>query len=238
MRRAALAAGAVVALGGCGGGGGAGGPVRVSAATSLKPAFEACAPKARLSFGGSDELAAQIRQGARPDVFAAANTELPRQLAAAGRLEEPEAFASNRLVAAVPRGSRIDSLGQLAGRGVKVAVGRPEVPVGAYTRRVLAEVPEGRRILANVRTEEPDVGGVVAKVARRAADAGFVYATDVRAAKGALRAIALPRRLATAQYGIGLVKGAPHGAAGRRFLSSVRSGACAAALRRAGFGAP
>ena len=38
----------------------------------------------RLSFAGSDELAAQIQQGAQPDVYAAANTKLPDQLHAEG----------------------------------------------------------------------------------------------------------------------------------------------------------
>jgi molybdate transport system substrate-binding protein len=51
----------------------------VSAAASLTDALTACsrdfeAADVRLSFGGSDELAAQIRQGVKPDVYAAANT--------------------------------------------------------------------------------------------------------------------------------------------------------------------
>ena len=56
----------------------------------------------RLQFAGSDELAAQIRQGVPVDVFAAANTKLPDALAAEGKLEEPVEFASNQLVLAVP----------------------------------------------------------------------------------------------------------------------------------------
>ena len=36
-------------------------------------------------------------------------------------------------------------------------------------------------ILANVRSNEPDVAGVVGKVAQGAVDAGFVYVTDIRA---------------------------------------------------------
>ena len=57
---------------------------------------------ASFSFAGSDELAAQIRKGARPDVFAAANTKLPDQLHAEDLVEKPAPFAANRLVLAVP----------------------------------------------------------------------------------------------------------------------------------------
>ncbi len=54
----------------------------VSAAASLKTAFTEYGKQfpdadARFSFAGSDELAAQIEQGVKPDVFAAANTKLP-----------------------------------------------------------------------------------------------------------------------------------------------------------------
>ena len=60
----------------------------------------ASTPRAtRFSFAGSDELAAQIRQGVKPDVFAAANTKLPDALYDGGRGGEARSiFAGNRLV--------------------------------------------------------------------------------------------------------------------------------------------
>jgi molybdate transport system substrate-binding protein len=239
MRRLALAAAGAAALAGCGGEPGTERSLRVSAAASLKTAFESCAPNARLSFGGSDELAAQIRRGAKPDVFAAANTTLPEQLAAAGRLEKPEVFAGNRLVIAVPVQSRIRALSDLGRRGLRLAIGDADVPVGEYTRQVLARDPGGDAVRANVRSEEPDVGGIVAKVAQGAADAGFVYATDVEAAQGRLRGIELPPALRPdIAYALGVVQDAAHRTEARKFVRSVRSGRCAAALRRAGFTAP
>ncbi len=225
---------------------GGSGPVVVSAAASLKGAFTAYAEdtggNARLSFAGSDELAAQIRQGVRPDVFAAANTKLPDVLFEEGEVGEPQVFAGNRLVLAVPaQGAKVGSLDELAGPGVTIAVGSASVPVGSYTRDVLGRLPavQERAILANVRSQEPDVKGVVGKLTQGAVDAGFVYVTDVRATKGALKAIELPKGLKpSGAYGVAIVKGAKHPKAAKRFVAGLLDGQGADALRKAGFEPP
>ena len=193
----------------------------------------------RLSFAGSDQLAAQIRAGAQPDVFAAANAKLPRALAAEGLVERPVAFARNELVLAVPReGGNVSSLADLSEEGVDIAVGAPAVPVGSYTQTVLDRLPpdERRRILANVRSSEPDVAGVVGKLAQGAVDAGFVYRTDVTGAADRLRAITLPARLQPqVVYEAAVVKGSDQASAARAYLRELVDGPAAAALRRAGF---
>ena len=140
----------LAALAGCGDDNGTP-TLRVSAAASLKNAFEDYGAlfndaDVSYSFAGSDELAAQIRKGARPDVFAAANTKLPAQLFAEGLVEKPVPFASNRLVLAVPAdGSSVSSLQDLDNDGVRIAAGSPSVPVGSYTRKVLAKLARSRR---------------------------------------------------------------------------------------------
>jgi molybdate transport system substrate-binding protein len=247
-RAAAVLAGLAVGLAGCGGSGSSDKPtLKVSAATSLKRAFTAYGGRfdkatTRFSFAGSDELAAQIRQQVKPDVFAAANTKLPDELAAAGKLEKPKVFAANRLVLAVPAtGAKVRSIGDLAGPGVTIAMGSPTVPIGSYTREVLAKLGPARSkaILGNVRSNEPDVGGVVGKLTQGAVDAGFVYVTDVEAAGGKLRAIELPPRLQPrVAYGVAVVKGAPHPEQARAFIAGLLSGAGAQELRRAGFEPP
>jgi molybdate transport system substrate-binding protein len=129
-----------------------------------------------------------------------------------------------------------------AGRhGVSLAVGAPSVPVGSYTRAVLTKLPRAQRdrVLANVRSNEPDVAGVVGKVAQGAVDAGFVYVTDVRASGGKLRAIELPSRLQPrVAYGVAVVKGAAHPEQARAFVAGLLRGAGAQALTAAGFEPP
>src|SRR3954470_659269 len=122
----------LVVASGCGGGGSS--SLRVGAASSLKAPFTALGG-AQFSFAGSDQLAAQIRSGAKPDVFAAANATLPDALYADGLLEKPLAFAKNRLVIAVAPDSQLATLADLARPGVTIAMGSPSVPIGAYTAK-------------------------------------------------------------------------------------------------------
>lgn len=217
-----------------------GGALVVSGATSLKRAFERYRPSGvRYQFAGSDELAAQIRQGVRPDVFASADTTLPDALHAEGLVGRPVVFAANRLVIAVPAGSdEIRSAADLAAPGTTIAIGSETVPIGAYTRRLLARLGRAQSdaILANVRSNEPDVGGVVGKVAQGALDAGFVYVTDVEGAGGRLRAVELPERVQPrVAYAAAVVDGAAHPRAARAFVDGLLDGAGAEALSAAGF---
>jgi molybdate transport system substrate-binding protein len=245
MRRAAVVGLALAVLAGCGGDDETP-QLTVSAAASLKQAFtqygrDLPEARARFSFAGSEELAAQIEQGVKPDVYAAANTKLPQQLYEKGLVERPTVFAGNRLVLAVPAGSGIGALEDLAANGVALAVGAEDVPVGAYTRTVLDKLPAAQRgaILANVRTEEPDVAGITGKLTQGAVDAGFLYVSDVRATDGALEAIELPDALQPdVAYGVAVVKGARHPREARAFIAGLLDGEGARALERAGFEPP
>lgn len=241
----------VLALAGCGGDDDESAAERpqitVSAAASLKTAFTNYGARfteadARFSFAGSDELAAQIEQGVKPDVYAAANTKLPDALYEKGLVEQPTVFAGNRLVLAVPAdGDKVASLEDLQQDGVRLAIGAEDVPVGTYTRTVLDKLPAAQRraILANVRTEEPDVAGITGKLTQRAVDAGFLYISDVRATDGALEAIELPDDLQPdVAYGVAVVKGAEQPEAARAFIAGLLDGAGAKALEDAGFEPP
>src|SRR4051812_2499436 len=230
---------------GCGGGSDDNGssdddPV-VSAATSLKNAFEDYGG-AKFSFAGSDELAAQIRQGVKPDVFASANTKLPDELFREGLVEKPQVFAGNKLVLAVPaEDAKVASIDDLYQPGIRIAMGDDEVPVGSYTREVVDKLgpDNAKAVYANVRSYEPDVGGIVGKLTQGAVDAGFVYITDVDASGGALKAIELPADISPeVEYGIAVVKGAKHPDEAKQFVAGLLDGAGKDALVKAGFSTP
>jgi molybdate transport system substrate-binding protein len=245
VRRAALGLALALLVAGCGDDDSAPRLV-VSAASSMRDALADCSrdfegADVRLSFGGSDELAAQVRQGVRPDVLAAANTAIPEDLHDAGLLSDPVEFATNRLVIAVPRGSDVRETADLRRDGMKLVIGSESVPIGSYTRDVLDRLPggEGELILGNVRSNEPDVRGIVGKLTQGAADAGFTYVTDVAAAGESLEAIPLPPAVEPdVTYAAGVVRGAEQPELARRFVDGLVDGRCADALADAGFGTP
>lgn len=236
----ALALPAMLVPGACGGGDD-GEALTVAAAASLTTGFERYAAQGRLdarfSFAGSDRLAAQIRGGARPDVYAAADPELTRSLNEEGLVGKPTTFATGQLVVAVPEGSPIDSLDDLERPGVGIVVGTASAPVGAYTRALLARLDDAAReqIEANIRSEEPDVTAIVGKLTRGGADAGFLYESDVVASTGELESVFVPAGIAPeVAYAAAVVEDAPNPGQAEAFIEGLGSPAGARVLEDAG----
>jgi molybdate transport system substrate-binding protein len=237
--RAALLLAAVACAVGCGDGTGDE-PLTVFAAASLTEVFQRLAPDARFNFAGSDELATQLREGARADVYAAASPRYPVELHEEGLVQQPQLFATNRLVIVVPDENRagIESLGDLEQKGVKLVIGAEGVPIGDYTRAVLGSA--GRiGVLKSVVSEEEDVKGVLGKVRLGEADAGFVYATDARAAGSAVRTIELPSAIQTeVRYPAAVVGSTSRQEDAEEFVSLLFSPRGQKLLREAGFAPP
>ena len=240
MRRVVAATG-LVALLALPAAGGSGTRVTVYAAASLAQVFPRIDAAARYSFAGSDQLAAQIEAGAPADVFASASPKQAELLYHDGLLRKPIVFATNKLVVIVPRSNPagIRSVYDLRRGGVKVIVGTPTVPVGAYTRQVLDSLGIAAAVTKNVVDQEPDVKGIVAKIALGEGDAGFVYKTDASPVRTKVRVLALP---AWAQppirYELGIVRSSAHAAAAAAFVRRVTSLRGRRLLVSAGFGLP
>lgn len=257
--RAGRKAGAVLAaatmlaaLAGCAGSGagnGAGGStdetLTVFAAASLKGSFTELARRfegqnpgtsVTLSFAGSSDLAAQIGQGAPADVFASADTTNMDKVQEAGLLEgAPSIFATNTLAIAVPPGNPagIGSFADLAKKGTKLVACAPQVPCGAAA----AAVARSSGIKLSPVSEENSVADVLGKVVSGEADAGLVYATDVRSAAGMVESIPFPEAAgAPNTYPIAALAGSANTSAAGKFLALVTGPEGQEVLARAGFG--
>jgi molybdate transport system substrate-binding protein len=217
------------------------GPATVYAAASLTEVFPRVSPGSRFQFASSSQLALQIARGAPADVFASASPIYTQDLYRSGLVGKPRTFATNTLVLAVPRSNpaKIRSVQDLAKRPkLKLVVAGAKVPVGLYTREVLKRLGL-LRVLRKAVSQEPDVKGIVGKLALGEADAGFVYATDVRAASSRLLAIELPKRSQpTVLYEVAVVQGSKNREGALEFVADLLSTDGRRELKRAGFGVP
>jgi molybdate transport system substrate-binding protein len=213
----------------------------VLAAASLTEILPKIDSDARYSFGSSNALAEQIRRGAPFDVFLSASPVYTHALRKEGLVRKPVAFATSSLVVIVPRSNpaRIRTVADLAKRPkLRLVVAGPKVPIGLYTREVLKRLGM-LRVLKKTVSLEPDVKGVVGKVALGQADAGFVYLTDVRPVASRVRAIPIPARAQpTVTYELAVATRPTDLEAGQEFVISVLGPDGRRELRSALFGIP
>lgn len=212
-------------------------PLTIYAAASLTEAFRTLDPAQRYSFGGSNTLETQIRNGAPADIFASAAPRHTQRLFKARIVEKPVTLTSNRLVVIVPSANPagIRSVYDLERKPVKLVIAGPAVPVGAYTRAVLRRM-RLLSVLSKVVSREPDVKGVVGKVAIGQADAGFVYGTDAHAVRARVRVIRIPAwAQPSVRYEIAVVSRSSSKAAARAWINVLLSARGQRALANHGF---
>lgn len=191
-----------------------------------------------LSYAGSSDLVAQLREGAEADVLLTADEATMERAVSAGLVEgEPTAFATNTMTIIVPTGNpgAVTTLTDLIGDGLDVVVCAPQVPCGAATSRILGSTGLHLRPAS----EESKVTDVLGKVASGEADAGIVYVTDA-AGSDDVEAVAIPAEDNTAtNYLVAVLADSSVPVQARRYVDAVLTDAATDGhLREVGFGAP
>lgn len=236
----------------CGGGSNANndrGPITVSAAVSLKDAFneigaiyrERTGREVTFNFGSSGALQKQIETGAPADVFASAGAVQMDALLQLGSVDAGtrKDFAHNRLVVIVPRdGREVASLTDLTKPEFKrIAAGNPKtVPAGQYADQAFVKASAADQLRPKLVYGE-DVRQVLDYVVRGEVDAGLVYATDASVAGDKIRvALAIPDDLhEPIAYPIAAIKDSKHPVAAKQFIDLVLSPDGQAILAKYGF---
>ena len=242
---AALAAGIALGAAACSPSAPAPDTVRVFAAASLAAPFEELAAaferrhpglRVELHCAGSAQLALQLREGARADVFASADVpNMDKVVGAGATCAAPVTLVTNRLAVVVPVGNPkgIRSLADLARGDLAVALCGPEVPAGRYAREALASAG----VEVRSRSDEGNVRALVAKVQLGELDACIAFATDARA-RG-VEGIALPpQHDVTATYPVAVLRSGTNEAGGHGFVAFAQGDEGRAVLVRHGFGVP
>jgi molybdate transport system substrate-binding protein len=229
--------------------------LNVFAAASLTESFKAIAAKyqqahpgvtVKLNFAGSQILEQQIASGAAADVFASADLANMTKATVAGLVGSPQVFAKNKLTVIIPTSNpgHINTLHDLANKGVKIDIEAPSVPAGKYSLQVLGKMALSpqygpayvKAVKANIVSQETDVKSVVNKVQLGEVDAGFVYVTDANAAKAKVTMITIPDEFnVIAQYPIAVTKSSAHASDAQAFEQYVLATDGQAVLQQYGF---
>jgi ABC-type molybdate transport system substrate-binding protein len=241
-------------------------PVRLHAAGSLRSALTAVAnaydaahgQKVLAKFGPSGTLKDEIASGARADVFASANMEHPRALAAAGKSSPVVLFARNRLCALVRPGLEVAQttlLERMLDSGAKRGTSTPRAdPSGDYAWEVFRKADalkpgagaalekKAQQLTGGPASASPPPGRAVYgwHVAEGRADIFLTYCTNALEAQKqnpGQQVVALPDALAVgADYGLTVIDGGSPQA--YRFAMFILSADGQRILAQHGFSAP
>ncbi|MEV4937647.1 molybdate ABC transporter substrate-binding protein [Streptomyces zaomyceticus] len=200
-------------------------------------AYEKSHPGTKLtfSFGGSQELVAQVSQGSPADVLVTADAKSMDKVKA--DTGTPAIIAKNRLVIATGEGNpfKVDDLKDLADTKLKVVLAAPEVPAGKYSKQVL----DKQNVTVKPVSQEPNVRAVLSKVELGEADAGLVYKTDAASAADKVDAVEIPDdQNAIATYPAATIKESENAEAAAAFVAWLSSPEGQKILQDAGFQKP
>jgi molybdate transport system substrate-binding protein len=226
-------------------------PVTVYAASSLTDALNEVAhayeasghAKPVFSYASSAQLARQIEQGARADMFVSADETWMDYLAERKLIVTASraSILSNKLVLVAPAAStmnlKIGSGFDLSGalNGGKLSMADPEsVPAGKYGKAALQSLGVWGAVEPSVAKAE-NVRAALRFVETGDAPAGIVYLTDAMASGSKVKVIGEfpPSSYPKISYPIALVKGAKGGA--KPFADYLRSPTAVAIFKRQGF---
>ena len=201
----------------------------------LESSYEAAYPDVdvRFNFAGSQDLVAQLSEGADVDVLATANESTMKKAADAGQVDAQTLFASNSLTLITTPGNPAGVTGLDSSLdGVKLVICAPEVPCGKLTQTLTEKLG----VTLSPVSEEQAVTDVRGKVSSGQADAGIVYKTDALAEGDAVETIDIAGAdEAVNKYPIALVTASTKKDAGQKWIDLVLSPEGQALLGEAGF---
>lgn len=224
-------------------------PSLSGAFTEMIDAFEDEHPGVRVSLelGRSDSIAEGLPARDDINVFASADEPSMQRLVDEGVAVEPEVFARNHVVVAVPSGNprRVTGLRDLERPGLRVGLCQLEVPCGRAAESLLAAAGVTP---ADADRDNAGSRALAARLADSEFDVGIIYRTDIVASHGWVSLAEVDQRdrelaqaAGTTRYTVARIPGGEDGrdaeaerAAAGDFLELVTSDLGRRALENAG----
>lgn len=201
----------------------------------LESSYEAAYPDVdvRFNFAGSQDLVAQLSEGADVDVLATANESTMKKAADAGQVDAQTLFASNSLTLITTPGNPAGVTGLDASLdNAQLVICAPEVPCGSATQ----QLTEKLGVTLNPVSEEQQVTDVVGKVTSGEATAGIVYRTDAKEAGDKVTEVPIAGAdQVVNHYPIATVNESQHAELAQQFVDYVLSDDGQATLDKYGF---
>ena len=190
-----------------------------------------------LNFAASSTLAQQILAGAGGDLFLSANLHWVKEVMTQGLASRRRDLLGNRLVVIAPSGSGLQlrkPSDLLDPRIARLSLADPEgVPAGIYARDALRELDLWQSLRSKV-VRGSDVRQALFFVERGEAEAGIVYATDLRISEAVQPLLELDDASSRPiVYPLVLLESP--GEAAKRFFEYLSSPEAAEVFRRFGF---
>lgn len=142
---------------------------------------------------GTQELKAQIEQGAEADILISARAKDVDELKEKGLIADSEKFASNDLVIIISRegSDKVKEIKDLANEGIRLVIAEQNAPVGEFSRKLFVNLNQSgqygdhfdEKVLSNVVSNESNEQNVLSKVLLGEADAGIVYRSSLSSIK-------------------------------------------------------
>lgn len=190
-----------------------------------------------LNFAASSTLAQQILAGAGGDLFLSANVRWVEEVMTKGLASSRRDLLGNRLVVIAPAGSGLQlrkPSDLLDPKIARLSLADPEgVPAGIYAREALRRLDLWQSVQSRV-VRGSDVRQALFFVERGEAEAGIVYATDLRISEAVQPLLELDAASSRPIVYPLLLLQSP-GEAARRFFEYLSSPESAEVFRRFGF---
>jgi molybdenum ABC transporter molybdate-binding protein len=188
-------------------------------------------------YNGCGILVAQMKGGARPDLYFACDESFMREVQ--DRFSESRAVSTNQLVILVAKGNphRIRSLKDLAQAGLRVGVGNEkQCALGAITQATLVQEKLRDPVMKNVVTLSPTGDLLVNQMRAGALDAVVAYLSNATGSGEVLEAVRVDLPCALATQPVAVEKSSPHRQLASRLVEKLVSDPSRELFLSEGFG--